>query len=149
MGGPHWPLRSLDLDLFPNASRVKTPGVRMGRRTVLLIVGFVMISHVHCQDALDNLEPAARLTCYECAADGCVTEEDLGVEKLCPAEAQVCFVGVGGGKVYRKCGIEQEVRKFSHCNHISYKSIMKKYVSDEHVKNQIKVINEECSMACK
>ena len=33
--------------------------------------------------------------CYECAADGCVTEEDLGVEKLCKAEAQVCFVGVG------------------------------------------------------
>ena len=33
--------------------------------------------------------------CYECAADGCVTEDDLGVEKLCKAEAQVCFVGVG------------------------------------------------------
>ena len=33
--------------------------------------------------------------CYECAADGCVTEDDLGVEKQCKAEAQVCFVGVG------------------------------------------------------
>ena len=33
--------------------------------------------------------------CYECASDGCVTEDDLGVEKLCKAEAQVCFVGVG------------------------------------------------------
>ena len=34
--------------------------------------------------------------CYECASDGCVTEDDLGIEKLCKAEAQVCFVGVGG-----------------------------------------------------
>ena len=33
--------------------------------------------------------------CYECASDGCVTEDDLGIEKLCKAEAQVCFVGVG------------------------------------------------------
>ena len=33
--------------------------------------------------------------CYECATDGCVTEDDLGVEKVCKAEAQVCFVGVG------------------------------------------------------
>merc|ERR1712110_606630 len=95
---------------FQTPVAAKTPVIRMGRQTVLLIVSFVMISHVHCQDALDNLEPAERLTCYECASDGCVTEDDLGVEKLCPAEAQVCFVGVGGGKVYRKCGIEQETR---------------------------------------
>merc|ERR1711981_229120 len=92
------------------SSRAKRPVIRMGRQSVLLIVGFVMISCVSCQDALDNLEPAARLKCYECATDGCVTEEDLGVEKECKAEAQVCFVGVGGGKVYRKCGIEQETR---------------------------------------
>merc|ERR1711963_1310708 len=84
--------------------------IRMARQSVLLIVGFVMISSVRRQDALDNLEPAERLTCYECAADGCVTEDDLGIEKLCKAEAQVCFVGVGGGKVYRKCGIEKEIR---------------------------------------
>ena len=36
--------------------------------------------------------------CYECATDGCVTEDDLGVEKVCKAEAQVCFVGVGEWK---------------------------------------------------
>merc|ERR1712032_797766 len=83
-------------NLFPNTSLAKTPVIRMGRQSVLLIVGFVMISNVHCQDALDNLEPTPRLTCYECASDGCVTEDDLGVEKLCKAEAQVCFVGVGG-----------------------------------------------------
>merc|ERR1712083_352504 len=82
------------------------PATRMVTQASLILF-LALFSGVLTQNKDDA---PVRLKCYECATDGCVTNDDLGIEKTCPQESEVCFVGVGGGKVYRKCGLTNEVR---------------------------------------
>ena len=90
---------SREICWFANLSSV--PGVTSVWLTVFGFMKPLNFFRCYDNDLYDNeiycvcISSYRCCRCYECAADGCVTEDDLGVEKQCKAEAQVCFVGVG------------------------------------------------------